>query len=140
MEGDNQESSHQHLFFRLERPVIFCFGKCPLKKGRSSGSDSTRYGSGHWGRGGFSVSTVGDDSFLQRTGLMVHPRSFSGSSLEKDGREKEAGEPAGKLPQLLRFFWASAPTDSCPQGLQLEMLKDRFACETQDNGQKGGLQ
>ena len=68
---------------------------------------------------------------------MVHPGSFSGSALEKDGREKEAGDPAGKSSQLLRFFWASAPTDSCTLGLQLEMLKGHFACETQDNGQKG---
>ena len=42
---------------------------------------------------------------------MVHPGSFSGSGLEKDRREKEAGDPAGKSSQLLRFFWASAPTD-----------------------------
>lgn len=89
---------------------------------------------------GFLLLTAGGERrfYEEDAGLMGHPGRFSGSSLEKDGAEKGAGDQAGNLSQLLRLFCTSEHREGCTPGLQLEMLKRCFACETQDNGQKEG--
>ena len=136
------ESSHQHLFFLAGKAYHFLLWEVPTQKGQVLRRWQYKIRIRSLGkRWIFCVHSRRRQTVFcrERAWWSIHEVSL-GSSLEKDGREKETGEPAGKSPQLLRFFWARAPTDSCPRGLQLEMLKGRFACETQDNGQKGGLQ
>lgn len=59
------------------------------------------------------------------------------------GKEMEGegtGDQAENMFQHLGLYQASAHRDTCNSGLQLEMLKGHFACETQDNKQKEGLE
>ena len=56
MEGDDQwKQQPAPAFLAGKACLFFCFGKCPLKRGRSSDGDSPRYRSGHSGRGGLSA-------------------------------------------------------------------------------------
>lgn len=60
--------------------------------------------------------------------------------LGKETEGEGTGDQAENVFQHLGLYQASAHRDTFNSGLQLEMLKGHFACETQDNNEKEGLE